>query len=96
MPVPQAACDHMFPPGQALPLLKVLRLSATRHRLSSAYDQQHWVEAAQVARVAASCPALQRLSLHHVTPEGFDTSCLLQLIPGVTRVEGLDWVRPAP
>jgi hypothetical protein len=45
--------------------------------------------------IAAGCPALQDLTLHSVTPEGFDDSCLAQLPSGVTSVEGLGWVRLA-
>jgi hypothetical protein len=56
---------------------------------------RHCVEAAHVAMIAASCPALQQLTLQRVTPDGFDVSCLAQLPLGVTRVEGLDWTRPA-
>jgi hypothetical protein len=69
MPVPQAAIDHMFPPGRVLPQLKVLRLSSPFHKPFSLYDQQHCVEAADVARVAASCPALEQLDLCRVTPQ---------------------------
>jgi hypothetical protein len=83
VPVPQAAFDHIFPSGRALPHLKVLSLTGFRH----------CVEAAQVVRIAASCPALQELTLHGVTPRGFDVSCLLQLPPGVERVKGLGWTR---
>jgi hypothetical protein len=54
------------------------------------------VEAAEIARIAASCPALQQLNLWNMTPTGFDTSCLAQLPPGVTRVEGHNWEWPAP
>ena len=90
--VPQAAFHHMFPAGRALPNLKVLHLSRTGYHPLS---RQH-VDTLQVGMIAASCPALQELTLRGVTPDKFDTSCLLQLPPGVTRVEGLGWVRPAP
>ena len=73
MPVPQAAFDHMFPSGPELPNLKTLRLVSTQ-----AIGCPHCVEAAQVARIAASCPALQGLQLQKVTPGAFDTSCLPQ------------------
>lgn len=84
--VPQAAFKHMFPAGRMLEALKALRLDSDRL----------CVEAAQVAVIATSCPQLQQLRLVGATGKGFDTGCLLQLPPGVTRVEGLDWVRPAP
>jgi hypothetical protein len=88
--VPQAAFKHMFPAGRMLEELKALRLDSAR-------QMSHFcVEAAQVAVIATSCPQLQQLRLVGVTGKGFDTGCLLQLPPGVTRVEGLDWVRPAP
>jgi hypothetical protein len=86
-PVPPAACEHMFPPGRLLPNLKVLNVRAS----------DPWypgMKAAHVAMIAASCPALQHLSLCNVTPHKFDVSCLLQLPPGVTRVGGLNWSRP--
>jgi hypothetical protein len=89
VPVPPAAFEFMFPPGHVLPNLKVLSLcSFLRH-----YDL---VRAADIARIAASCPALHQLKLDGVTVPSFDVSCLLQLPPGVTRVQGLDWVRPSP
>jgi hypothetical protein len=87
MPVPKTAFDHMFPAGHILAHLQELHLTG---RPSHAC-----VEAAQVARIAASCPALQQLSLWNVTPEGFDVSCLAQLPLGVTKVEGFTWTRPA-
>ena len=46
--------------------------------------------------IAASCPALEELSLRDVIPKGFDISCLTQLPSGVTKVWGLDWTRPVP
>ena len=49
-------------------------------------DQQCCVEAAQVAMIAASCPALEELTLHGVTPQGFDVSCLQQLPQSVRTV----------
>jgi hypothetical protein len=91
-PVPQAAFGHMFPSGHVLPKLMVLCFGS---RFIAGY-RPHCVEAAQVARIAASCPALQELFLLKVTPEGFDVSCLQQLPPCVKRVEGLAWIRPAP
>jgi hypothetical protein len=87
MPVPQAAFDHMFPPGRTLPNLKVLRLEGC---VSEWSELNHCVEEAQVAKIAASCPALCRLALLGVTPiVGLDARCLLQLPPGVTSVQGL-------
>jgi hypothetical protein len=91
--IPKAAFDHMFPAGRALPNLKDLHLSC---KSWCHHDSPPCAEAAQVAMITASCPALQKLKLQGVTPMGFDSSCLLQLPPGVTRVEGLGWVRPAP
>jgi hypothetical protein len=70
--------------------LKVLRLDCTKAR-----PGWRCVEAAQVARIAASCPALQKLKLVGVTPEDFDAGCLAQLPAGVSQVEGLGWTRPA-
>ena len=91
--MPKAAFNHMFPAGRTLSSLKVLDLSRT----GSYRDSPPCVEAAQVAMIAASCPALQKLKLQGVTPWGFDSSCLSQLLPRVTQVEGLGWwVRPAP
>lgn len=86
-PIPHAALVHMFALGHVLPHLKVLSLSRACYA-------PHCVEAAQVGRIAASCPALQQLKLRHVTPEGFDVSCLAQLPPGVTAVWELGWLRP--
>jgi hypothetical protein len=87
MPVPKQAFAYIFPDKRVLPDLKVLSLYCS------------WgpacVEAAQIARIAASCPALQELKLQDVTPWGFDTSCLAQLPLGVTSVEGLGWTRLA-
>jgi hypothetical protein len=54
------------------------------------------VDAPQIASIAATCPALQQLTLWGVTPKGFDVSCLAQLPPGVTQVKGLGWTRLAP
>jgi hypothetical protein len=62
----------------------------------TSYGFRHCVEAAQVARIAASCPALQELTLQGVTPPGFRVSCLQQLPQGVRTVEGLGWTRPSP
>jgi hypothetical protein len=48
---------------------------------------------AEIVSIAASCPALQQLTLKNVTAGGFVKSCLLQLPAGVTSVEastGLD------
>jgi hypothetical protein len=87
-PVPQEAFQHMFPPGQVLPQLKQLSLHG--------HPGLPCVEAAQVAMIAASCPALQKLTLQFVTPVGFDVSCLAQLPPSVTEVKGLGWTRPVP
>ena len=89
VPVPQAAFDHMLPSGRVLPHLKELQLNG---------GASSWpcVDAAAIARIAASCPALQQLRLRHDRREGFDVSCLSQLPPGVTRVEGLDWIRHVP
>jgi hypothetical protein len=91
VPVPQVAFDHMFPSGRVLPNLKALRLERLAH-----FTTDLCVEAAQVARIATSCPALKEVKLSGVTHPAFDTSCLAQLPPGVTRVEGLDWARPTP
>jgi hypothetical protein len=82
-PVSQAAFDRIFPPGRVLPRLAILSLTT--------YSFQHCVEAAQIAKIAASCPALQELTLQGVTPRGFDVSCLQQLPQSVKRVEGVDW-----
>jgi hypothetical protein len=88
--VPQAAFSHMFPAGRMLEDLQRLRLDCTNS------GWQHCVEAPEIAMIAASCPALERLKLWCVTPKDFDTICLLQLPSGVTQVEGLGWVRPTP
>lgn len=48
------------------------------------------VQAAQVVRIAASCPALQRLALYKVTSKDFDRSRMLQLPAGLTI-----WMHPA-
>jgi hypothetical protein len=85
-PVPPAAFQHIFPTGRVLPHLRVLILVG--------HPAWHCVGAAQVAMIAASCPALKELTLAGVTPEGFDVSCLAQLPPGVTQVRGLGWTRP--
>jgi hypothetical protein len=79
----------MFPSGWVLPLLKVLHLDgSTCHEQ---FDGQHCLEEGEVGRIAASCPALERVTLHNVTPEGFDMGCLTQLPAAVTMVEGLEW-----
>jgi hypothetical protein len=93
LPVPMAGFDKMFAPGRELPSLKVVHL-VSDSRLQLQPPSGH-IGPAQVARIAASCPALQELALHAVTLPGFDASCLLQLPPTVTSVEGLEWVRPA-
>ena len=78
MPVPIAAVNHMFPTGRVLPQLQQLTLRCAGWRSG------HCVEAAQVARIVASCPALQGLVLERVTAMDFDRSCLPQLPPGLT------------
>jgi hypothetical protein len=78
-PIPKEAFKLIFPPGHVLPSLTVFRLSAT---WPCGYSS---VEAAQIARIAASCPALQELTLRNVTPQGFVNSCLPYLPPSVTR-----------
>jgi hypothetical protein len=91
-PVPKAAFQHMFPAGWTLPDLQVLRLSSEKRK--------HCVEAAHIAMIAASCPALQEFCLWRVTAKGFDVSCLSQLpagvttVPGVTSSPGVEWCRP--
>jgi hypothetical protein len=85
-PVPQAAFEHLFPAGRVLPSLRMLQLCSQDHK--------HCVEAAQVAMIAASCPALQELCLCGVIAKGFDVSCLSQLPPGVTSIPGVGWCRP--
>jgi hypothetical protein len=87
VPLPQAAFEHMFPTGRVLPKLKVLRLSG--HHSCALLC----VDSAQVARIAAGCPALQEVWLAGVTRPSFDTSCLWQLPPRVTQVQGLYWSR---
>jgi hypothetical protein len=86
-PIPSATFQHVFPPGRLLPNLKVLKMCATD-------PWYHHEGPAQVAVIAASCPALRDMSLCNVTQQYFDVSCLLQLPPGVTRVGGLNWSRP--
>jgi hypothetical protein len=83
-PLCKEAFEHMFPPGHVLPSLTVFRLSGTWP--TSALFDSFCVEAAQVAKIAASCPALQELTLRGVTLEDFDTRCLSQLPPSVTRL----------
>src|SRR5690349_16723602 len=83
-----ARLEHMFPPERVLPHLNDMSLTGTCYPL-------HWLEAAHIAMIAASCPALQRLALNNVAPWDFDVSCLLQLPLGVTEVWGLGWTRPA-
>jgi hypothetical protein len=89
-PVPKGAFIHMFPAGRVLPNLKVLHVK--RFATYAGDTRMPCVAAPQVAMIAASCPALQELKLQHVTPKGFDVSCLAQL-RGVTSVEGLTWSR---
>jgi hypothetical protein len=92
MPVPQAAFEHMFPVGHVLPNLKMLHIVNWSPRYGSC------VQAPQIVRIAASCTALQELTLQGVTPEGFtknalNVSCLSQLPHSVKRVQGLVWYR---
>jgi hypothetical protein len=101
-PVPQAAFEHMFLPGRVLPHLKVLGLTSSNLRLKWAKiieptprmpaGYKRHVEAAQVAMIAASCPALQEVKLQGVTAEDFDVGCLKQLPVGVKTVD-LGWSR---
>ena len=96
--LPKAAFHYVFHAGRTLPHLESLcvsRTTAGSHRAGSSRS----VEAAEIARIAASCPALRQLRLWGVTPKGFDNRCLAVLPAGVTRVEGFSWVRwvqPAP
>lgn len=98
LPAGPAAFTHMFPPGKVLPELQALSLCHDRTWCNAPPTLQATsVGAAQVALIAGSCPALRQLELWGVTPaEGFDASCLAQLPPAVTSVEGLAWSRPAP
>jgi hypothetical protein len=90
-PVPEGAVTYMFPAGRVLPNFKVLHIANPLASCGTCVGE------AQIAMIAASCPALQELKLQHVTPwRGFDVSCLEQLPPGVTSVEGLDWSRRRP
>jgi hypothetical protein len=91
LPVPQAAFEHMLPPGRVLPHLEALVLEGPP--LSAG---QFCVEAAEIGRIAASCPALHKLTLVGVTFRNLDISCLKQLPPGMTAVQGLQWSRTAP
>ena len=91
-PVPQAAFSHMFPPERVLPHLKTLSLRGCMY--SPVENCKPCVEAAQVAMIAARCPALQELELEGVTDWDFDCSCLLQLPLGVKKVDGLGWPGP--
>jgi hypothetical protein len=79
--LPQEAVDAMFSPGRVLPHLKVLHLSVQFG------PPQRCVAAAQVAKITASCPALQELWLQNVTPRDLDLDRLV-LPPGVTGVQG--------
>jgi hypothetical protein len=88
VPIPAAAFDHMFPTGRVLQSLRVLRVEG------AVFYGEPCVGEPQVARIAASCPALQELSLDRITGTAFDTSCLLQLPRAVTRVQGVYWTRP--
>ena len=88
VPVPQAAFEYIFPQGRVLPNLKVLHVT-------SCDEVRPCVAAAQVAKIAASCPARSDLTLSMVTSEGFDVSCLLQLPSSVMSVKGLKWSRHA-
>jgi hypothetical protein len=92
-PVPQAAFDHLFPPGHVLPHLQVLSLMSCCYRPCMYVGYRPCVEAVQVAMIAARCPALQELTLKGVTPQGLDVNCLKQLPLGVQNVEGLGWSR---
>jgi hypothetical protein len=79
MPIPQVAFEHMFPAGHVLPHLKDVLI-----RTDHTSPEQYCVEAAEVAKLTASCPALQVLGLVDVTPLSFGThECLLQLLPDV-------------
>jgi hypothetical protein len=91
MPIPQAAFEHMLPPGRVLPHLEALVLEGPPFSVG-----QFCVEAAEIGRIAASCPALQKLTLVGVTSRNLDVSCLKRLPSGVTAVQGLQWSRTAP
>ena len=97
MPLRRKAFRHMFPAGRVLPHLRVLFLAGKQWYAVSRF---RCVEAAQVAMIAASCPALQKLVLWDVISTGFDISCLAQLPAGVAQVTGrwgkLLWTRPTP
>jgi hypothetical protein len=81
MPVPKAAFDYMFHPGRMLPHLKVLTLGG---------DAGHpCVGAAQVAMIAASCPALQEVMLRYVTPKGFDVNQSINVTPVAMKLKKL-------
>jgi hypothetical protein len=84
MPVPKAALQHMFCAGRVLPELKVLHLLACPVSYSAMLPP--CIAPAQVAMIAASCPALQELALDDVTAADFDRSCLAQLPLGMKTV----------
>jgi hypothetical protein len=89
VPVPVAAFGHMFLTGRVLRSLEVLRLEGSSHHATC-------LGAPQVARIAASCPALRELRLSGVTGAGVDARCLLLLPSGLTRLDGLDWLWANP
>jgi hypothetical protein len=67
-----------------LPELKVLHLLACPVSYSAMLPP--CIAPAQVAMIAASCPALQELALDDVTAADFDRSCLAQLPLGMKTV----------
>ena len=93
-PVPQAAFGAMFPAGRVLPHLRELFLKGC-HPAWYDIGMQPCVDAAQVDMVAASCPALQHVTLASVTPIPFDYRCLAKLPSGVAQLHDLPWSRPA-
>jgi hypothetical protein len=89
LPSPQAL-EYMFPAGKLLPHLAVLQLV---HHQDTPREYCVCVEAGSIQAIARRCPGLIDVRLVQVTAGDFDTGCLEQLPPGVTRVAALGWLR---
>lgn len=81
MPMPQGALQYLIPKGAQLSQLHVLRLQG-----GDGMSEQQCLDAADVVRIADSCPGLTDLTLKGVVSVGASLAPLLRLQSSLVRL----------
>lgn len=81
MPIPRGALQHVLPPGVLRPALQVLRLQG-----GDGVFAQQCLAAADIGRIASSCPGLTELTLKGVVSIGASLAPLLKLQGSLRRL----------